>query len=339
MKKYILVILSTIFLLVSCNNNTDLVGTNKIFRDNEKYYVLYEGNLFELPKNVKLTTNKTIDEYFTNGILKSLNIEVFNKTQLLNDLNKYFDNGIQYVSKNEVVQNPIQIPLLTTSDGVYIDSLRFEQIMKEINGNIYVNNTENKAITNENTNANINLEELLNGKTVEILNANNINGFARQIGERLSDTYGINYNAENYTQKEISNYVIQRDMTDQEITAILNVSGLKYIKVMEDTGIKQDANFILITGLDSDNGFEVEIVSNMENSTYTPLLNEYNLVNNGIVETYNGENISSLSKGKIYYNAVDKFTALVLLEKLGVNNFDLVEQNELNNKIVLVVNR
>lgn len=340
MKKYVLGIFCSIFMFVSCMNNTDEIGKNKVFRENDKYYILYEGNLFELPKDVKLTSNKTIEQYFTDGLIQKLNIEVINKTSLLNDLNKYFDNGIQYVSKSEVVTNPVKIPLLTTSNGVYIDSLRFEQLMKSVNANTYMaDNTENNDITNQNAITTVNVEESLSGKHIEILNANNINGFAREIGNKLSERYGVSYNAENYSQKEIYNYIIKRNMTDEEILAILDVAGLKYVKILEDTDVKPEANFVLITGSDDENDFEIEIVSNISDSIYNSKLNGYNVVNNGIVESYNNEDISKLTKGKIYYNQSDKYTALILLKKLGENNFDLIENSELSNKIVLILNK
>ena len=60
MKKILLVIIS-LLIFVSCSDNAEkLKSENRIFRNNDKYYVYYDGNTFELPKDLYLTNTKKV---------------------------------------------------------------------------------------------------------------------------------------------------------------------------------------------------------------------------------------------------------------------------------------
>ena len=72
MKKLIIVIISLV-LFVSCFENMDnLKNKNRIFRTEDKFFVVYEGKTFEMPKDLYLTQNKKVEQYFTTGFLKKI---------------------------------------------------------------------------------------------------------------------------------------------------------------------------------------------------------------------------------------------------------------------------
>lgn len=130
MKKLIIVIISLV-LFVSCFENMDnLKNKNRIFRTEDKFFVVYEGKTFEMPKDLYLTQNKKIEEYFTTGFLKKINVEVVNKAELLNDLNKYFPKGIEYVSEKENINSPFALPVVMVGNKKYIDSIKFDEVVK-----------------------------------------------------------------------------------------------------------------------------------------------------------------------------------------------------------------
>lgn len=130
MKKLIIVIISLV-LFVSCFENMDnLKNKNRIFRTEDKFFVVYEGKTFEMPKDLYLTQNKKIEEYFTTGFLKKINVEVVNKAELLNDLNKYFPKGIEYVSEKENINSSLTLPVVMVGNKKYIDSIKFDEVVK-----------------------------------------------------------------------------------------------------------------------------------------------------------------------------------------------------------------
>ena len=130
MKKLIIVIISLV-LFVSCFENMDnLKNKNRIFRTEDKFFVVYEGKTFEMPKDLYLTQNKKVEQYFTTGFLKKINVEVVNKAELLNDLNKYFPKGIEYVSDEKSGNTAATLPIVIVGDKKYIDSIKFDEVVK-----------------------------------------------------------------------------------------------------------------------------------------------------------------------------------------------------------------
>ena len=89
MKKYLLIVMSFVFLLSCFDNSRQLKDKNRIFRTAGKYYVYYNGNTMEMPANLYITGDKKLEDYYAKGWLKNLNIEVMNKSELLNDLDKF----------------------------------------------------------------------------------------------------------------------------------------------------------------------------------------------------------------------------------------------------------
>ena len=76
--------MSFVFLLSCFDNSEQLKDKNRIFRTAGKYYVYYNGNTMEMPANLYITGDKKLEDYYAKGWLKNLNIEVMNKSELLN---------------------------------------------------------------------------------------------------------------------------------------------------------------------------------------------------------------------------------------------------------------
>lgn len=326
MKKFIIGIASLILFASCFENSANLQKENRVFRTGDKYYVVYNGNTFELPKDLYLTKDKKVEQYFTTGVLKDLNIDVINKSELLNDLNKYFPKGIGYVTEDENAKVNYQIPVLNVGNEKHIDSIKFEQILATLPAVVENNNNQQNNQPNP--------VETLRGKKIEILNANGINGFAKNIGDKLKEAFFIEYNAENYNKPETMNYVITRKFNENEVESILEKAGLKYARILTDNSIKPEADFVLVTGNDEKVEFKLEIATLGTSSVVTDKIKEYKPE---IVKsvTFAEEPIDKMTEIKVVYNKVDYYTAKLIAKKLG-GNVKLVESEKMNNRIVVV---
>ena len=183
-------------------------------------------------------------------------------------------------------------------------------------------------------NSNFNPKESLKGKKIEILNANGIDGFAKKIGDKLKETYVLDYNAENYSNPETMNYIITRKFNEAEVLAILEELGFKYARILIDDTIKSESDFVLITGNESKIKFILEIATLGDSSIITEKLKEYNPE---IVKsvTFAEEPREKMTQIQVVYNKVDLYTAKLMAKKIG-GNVKLVESNKMNNRIVVV---
>ena len=328
MKKYLLIVMSFVFLLSCFDNSEQLKDKNRIFRTAGKYYVYYNGNTMEMPANLYITGDKKLEDYYAKGWLKNLNIEVMNKSELLNDLDKYFPDGIDYITKNESVTGTITIPLMTVDGKQYIDSIKFEKFLATLPAK-----GSGKAIAEGDTT--INANALLKGKKIEILNAGGIDGLAKKVGDELVQKFGIVYSAENYTEQGSMNYVINHTLSPGEVNQLIEGLNLKYIKVLDDPTVKPDADFVIITGDDANIEFPIEIMTTASegNSKIATLLNGYKLQTKQ-TETYKEQKISDKKQIEIYYNPFDVYTAQKIAKILG--NAKLIEDTAIQNKILIV---
>ncbi|MDO5088686.1 MAG: LytR C-terminal domain-containing protein [Leptotrichiaceae bacterium] len=331
MKKILLVMISLLF-LISCFENTEtLKSENRIFRTGDKYYVYYNGNTFELPKDMYLTKTKKVEQYFTTGILKQLNIGVLNKAELLNDLNKYFPSGINYITENEQPVGSVVIPVTTVGNEKHVDSIKFEKMLTAMPQG---NNVGKSEEVKEETVVNTNPEETLKGKKIEVLNANGIDGFAKNIGEKLKAKFGLEYNAENHTKPETMNYVIVRKLNETEVEALISEAGLKYVKIFEDKAVKPEADFVIITGNDAQISFPVEILTSGDKSLVSEKIQGYKPKTVKTTE-FKGEKLDGINDIKVFYNPADIYTAKLIAKNIG-GGVKLIADNEINGKIVVV---
>ena len=318
MKKIILILVS-LFMIFGCieYESKDVADRNRIFKSDNNFYVYYNGKFIEIPKGTYIANDKKIENYYIKKIV--------NKSELLNDLNKYFPDKIEYVTKGEKPKESIKLPVITSNGKTYIDSVKLEKLLVELPTRVAKDDKENIVAEDKPVS--------LEGKKIEILNANGIDGFASSLGEALKAKFKIVYNAENYTQEENYSYIINNKLDDNAANELLSSLSIKYIKKMKPGQIKPDADLVIITGKDTETGFKTEIMSAAENSAITEKLKAYTPVFTK-ADKYKDIDLKKLTGIQINYNPEDYYTAYKLGKLLNTTN--LVEDASLKDSIIIL---
>ena len=318
MKKIILILVS-LFMIFGCieYESKDVADKNRIFKSDNNFYVYYNGKFIEIPKGTYIANDKKIENYYIKKIV--------NKSELLNDLNKYFPDRIEYVTKGEKPKESIKLPVITSDGKTYIDSVKLEKLLAELPTRVAQNDKENIVAEDKPVS--------LEGKKIEILNANGIDGFASSLGDALMAKFKIVYNAENYTQEENYSYIINNKLDDNAANELLSSLSIKYIKKMKPGQIKPDADLVIITGKDTETGFKTEIMSAAENSAITEKLKAYTPVFTK-ADKYKDIDLKKLTGIQINYNPEDYYTAYKLGKLLNTTN--LVEDASLKDSIIIL---
>ena len=318
MKKIILILVS-LFMIFGCieYESKDVADRNRVFKSDNNFYVYYNGKFIEIPKGTYIANDKRIENYYIKKIV--------NKSELLNDLNKYFPDKIEYVTKGEKPKESIKLPVITSDGKTYIDSVKLEKLLVELPTRVAQNDKENIVAEEKPVS--------LEGKKIEILNANGIDGFASSLGDALMAKFKIVYNAENYTQEENYSYIINNKLDDNAANELLSSLSIKYIKKMKPGQIKPDADLVIITGKDTETGFKTEIMSAAENSVITEKLKAYAPVFTK-ADKYKDIDLKKLTGIQINYNPEDYYTAYKLGKLLNTTN--LVEDASLKDSIIIL---
>jgi hypothetical protein len=318
MKKIILILLS-LFMIFGCieYEGRDVEGRNRIFKSDENFYVYYNGKFIEIPKGTYIANDKKIENYYIKKIV--------NKSELLNDLNKYFPDRIEYVTKGEKPKESIKLPVITSNGKTYIDSVKLEKLLVELPTRTAQEDKETIVAEDKPVS--------LEGKKIELLNANGIDGFASSLGDALQAKYKIVYNAENYTQEENYSYIINNKLDDNAANELLSSLSLKYIKKMKPGEIKPEADLVIITGKDTDTGFKTEIMSANEKTEILDKLKAYTPVFTK-ADKYKDIDLKKLTGIQINYNPEDYYTAYKLGKLLNTTN--LVEDASLKDSIIIL---
>lgn len=327
MKKILtFIMLLTIF---SCSSKNDEQNTNnKLAYTKDTYYVYYNQEIIKIPANTYITKDKNIDSYFFSFFGKHIKAE----KQLKMDLNRYFPLGITEIVKlDKDPEDSKEIPLLDIETKKIVDPIKLSELLSgDVSALVIVDDTS-EIIQIKDTNA-VSPEISLEGKTVHILNANGINGFAKKLGESFNKNLGMEYIAENNSEKTDMSYVINHKLTKQEFNKFVNSVGLKYIKIKEDNELMPEADVVLITGNDSKVKFPIEIQTKYQTSTLTSLLSEYKPSLKKIEDPDN--KIIGIT---IKYNSEDKVIAEKILSYIP--SAKLEEDNNLKDKIEIVTDR
>lgn len=318
MKKIILILISLV-MLIGCieYDSKDVTDKNRVFKSENNFYVYYNGKFIEIPKGTYIANDKKIENYYIKKIV--------NKSELLNDLNKYFPDKIEYVTKGEKPKESIKLPVITSEGKTYIDSVKLEKLLVEFPTKIA--DKDKETIVSEAK------EVSLEGKKIEILNANGVDGFASSLGEALKIKFKIVYNAENYTKEENYSYIINNKLDENSVNEILASLSIKYIKKLKPGEIKPDADLVIITGKDTETGFKVELISNNEKTAVLEKLKAYTPVFTKNAK-YKDIELKNLTGIQINYNPEDYYTAY----KLGklLNAVNLVEDTSLKDNIIIL---
>lgn len=274
--------------LMSCGMKDDTKKGNRLIVADNKYYIYYDDEVIELNKGTYITKESKIDDYFFD--IKFVGKQLKDERKLLLDLAKYFPHGISEIQKGQAPNNSIMLPTYNLGDKKIIDSVKLANIL---DGESLINSEASELEAKEETQVqDISLE----GKKIEILNANGIKGYAKTLGESLKSTLKIEYNAENYNSPSNFSYIINHKLNDKELELLINSLDVKYIKVLKDDNIKPDADVVLITGNDQKVDFPITLKTDKDNSELKTLLSSYKVnvkkerdITSGVVIKYNSE--------------------------------------------------
>lgn len=275
MKKLLYTI--SLFALISCGIAQDNKEGNRLVLANDSYYVYYEKEVIEIPKGTYITKENKIDDYFYNIVFIGKTVK--NEKKLLLDLSKYFPHGITDVRIGEKPNSVVSLPVFKVDEKNMIDSIYLAEILVGQTAEALINlNNTSEIVEVKDANI-IDPNVSLEGKTVEILNANGIQGFAANLGKAFETNLKMKYNAENYTQSSDISYIINHKLTEEEFNKFVNSLSLKYIKIKKDDNLKADADVVLITGNDAKvKNYPITIISNSDSSELKELLSSYNNV-------------------------------------------------------------
>lgn len=314
-----LAILLTLGFLSSCGMFSNNIDGNKVLKAPDGYYLYYNKSVIKITEDTYITKDKKVSDYFT-GLISN------KEGDLLNDLKRYFPHGFNGIEEGNKPEEFMEIPLIEINNKKVIDSIMLSEALSSKNPELLL------EIDHTRDDINVEIEEKvdLSGKKVEILNANGISGYAKNLGEKLKEKLGVEYNAENYDKTEIFNYVINHKLNENELKAFIDELGLKYIKILDDSSIKPDSDVVIITGDDSKVNFEVEVISKTDSKDLVSKLTGYKVSEKQDTK-YGDKNIED--ETTIYYNLEDKLIANILAKLL--KDVKLVEDNSLNSKIVI----
>lgn len=324
MKKQISTVLLALGLLVSCGTEINLENKNRVVYNNEGYYLYYGNTIIELPKDIYLKTEKSLSSYKLNGLMD-------NESELLNDLERYFPNGVVGVVEGEKPTAYVSIPTIDVDGKKMVDSIGLYNVLaNDVEAKPKVEEVEVVTSTND-------IEEVkpegkaIEGAKIVVLNANGKNGYAKTIGEKLKATYNVAYEASNYKSRQNNSYIINNTLNDSAVSELLELTGIKNVKVLEDNTYS-DSDAVIILGKNSTIKYNVEIIYENVLDISKNIIEEYKPINKK--SSKYKENELELGTA-IYYNKEDIYTVKSMAKY--ITNPKLIEDNTLNNKIVITI--
>ncbi|VWL85623.1 LytR C-terminal domain-containing protein [Oceanivirga miroungae] len=325
MKKIIITL--AMLSVFACGKEEDK-SVNRLAYVDGNYYVYYDNEVVEITRGSYITKDKKIEDYFFNFF----GAHVKDEKLLISDLSKYFPHSIQdvVISKNRP-DTVVEVPTMDLDGKYIIDSIKLANILSGEDGKalLIVDNTSD--IVEIKPSNQIDPEVSLEGKTVDVLNANGINGFAKKLGEAFKNNLDMNYNADNYGSRSDMSYVVNHKLNEDEFLKFVNSIGLKYIKIKEDPSLRPDADVVIITGNDKKVKYAVNIYSTTGVSELKDQLSEYT------PKIYKAKESSTIVGVTIKYNPEDFVIAHKLLSL--VPSARLEKDSSLENKIVITTNR
>lgn len=318
MKKIILT--TALFLVIACSNKFE-PNENRLMYSNGNFYIYYNKQVIEIPKNTYITSDKKIEDYFYNF----LGTHVKNEKELLTDLSRYFPQELTNFTTNEIVKGSNPIPTMAVGNKKIIDTISLENFL--ISQKLDTPVVEN---TEDNISEVVNTKVDLANKKVAILNANTINGYARNLGQKLSESLKVTYTAENNESKtDPYTYIINHKLNENELNTLVNSLGIMYVKTKIDDNLKSDSDVVIITGDDSKVNLPLEINSTLDKSELSEILSAYKPSFKKTEE--------KVEKISIKVSSENKYIAQLIKNK--VSDAEIVIDDTVKNKIVIITNK
>lgn len=292
MKKFLLIL--SLISIFSCGIKEDTNKGNRLVLVGNSYYVYYDDEVIEIPSGTYLTKDTKVDDYFFSFMGKQIKDE----KKLLVDLTKYFPHGITDIQRGSKPSNYTELPTYEVNGKTMVDSVKLANLLAGQDGEGLINSELSTDIIDVKSGDEVDPNVSLEGKKVEILNANGIPGFAKELGDALVNNLKMQYNAENYGKASNFTYIVNHKLTDQELSKFINSLNFKYIKVLDDPNLKPDSDVVLITGNDEKVNYPINILTKNGSTELQNMLEGYKVVvkkdenvTDGVVIKYNKEDI------------------------------------------------
>lgn len=286
---------------------------------NSSYLIIGKENLIAVYQDklaVKIPFDINIDKEKTFREL----VDEKNEEEVLGTVNKILPipltnyMRVKYGQVNLNVKNSKNIPETIIDNKRYIVTSSMYSMFDSL-----YNNTKNKNEVNENI-------------IVDVLNANDINGYARKTGERIKEKLGMKYNAANYENNMEESYIILNDISVDKAQDIVMQLNEKYIKIQQVPTVPTLANVVVVLGKEKNIDFTINVTGN----------NTKDIQN--IVQELKGEGYKNIAtetmkgtieKPVVEYSSEDYFIAYKLAKILKIDN--MIEKSDLKNKVNIIV--
>ena len=264
------------------------------YRDDLEFSV---DNNFDINRDINFTTLLKKESY--KEALNLLNIVLVEK------LNGYVVDEFYKGSKGHY-----ELPIIEIDGKKYIDSFKLNQEMIE---NYYKID-----------------KDINSSRVVDILNGNGRAGYAGRLGEKLKKEFGFSYTAANNEKREDYTYIINKSLSKEELTRIVEALDEKYIKIKDKNIIITLADVIIVVGKDNKH-----FTISLETNSKLDIKNYKLLRNRGYRGIKRYKIDEKIEKEVIIYSAEDYFTAYKLSKILKIDN--MIEDNNLKNKIKIQI--
>lgn len=286
---------------------------------NSSYLIIGKDNLIavyqdrlavKIPFDINIDKEQTIRELVNNKNEEEV-LKVVNKI-LPVSLNNYMRVSYGQVKLN--VRNSKNIPETIIDNKRYIVTSSMYSMFDSL-----YNNAKNKNEVNENI-------------IVDVLNGNDINGYARKTGERLKEKLGVKYNAANYENSLDESYIILNDISVDKAQEIVMQINEKYLKIQQVPSVPTLANIVIVLGKEKNIDFSIDVTGDNDGKIKSAV---ENLKKDGYKNIKSGTDKSKAESSIIEYAPEDYFIAYKISKVLNIDN--LIEKSDLKNKINIIV--
>lgn len=310
---FIIIIALGVFLFAnSIRKNPELdKNSSYLIIGKENLIAVYQDKLaVKIPFEINIDKEKTFREL----------VDEKNEEEILSTINKILPvpltnyMRVKYGQVNLNVKNSKNIPETIIDNKRYIVTSSMYSMFDSL-----YSNSKNKNEINENI-------------IVDVLNANNINGYARKTGERIKERLGMKYNAANYENSMEESYIILNDISTDKAQDIVMQLNEKYLKIQQIPTVPTLANIVVVLGKEDNIDFSIEVMGENANSVKN-VADE--LKSEGYKNIKSETEKSKADDSVIEYSPEDYFIAYKISKLLKIDN--LIEKSELKNKINVIV--
>lgn len=274
----------------------------------ENIIVVYEDKLaLKIPFEVQIDKNLTYADLVKSKnydkIVDSLNLILPEKISVY--------RRIKFGNVDLNIKNWINLPETSVDGKRYILTSNLNALFKE-----YLQIYDLKDI---------NFSEMI----IDVLNAKGKSGYARSVGEKLKNKFGIRYNAANYENLIDESYLVINEISQDKLEKIVLELDEKYFKIKRDSNMPTLANAIIVLGKEQNIRTEIQIVGlKDEAEKIGKQLKEMDYKNIQMKDKQTNQNESIIE-----YTEENYFTAYKIAEKLGIKHLE--KNDELKDTIVI----